>query len=66
MKRIILLFIILSVFIAIMYTDTTENFTPHIRGLYRPHMRSVNRITEHYTNKFGLQMNNLLRKYNIF
>jgi hypothetical protein len=69
MKRIVLLFIILLLFVVLtnlLAYAGLESFTPNLRGLYKPHLRSVNNITEHYTNKYGLQVNNLLRKYNIF
>jgi len=73
MKRIGLLFIILILFVVLTnlfaYTSSAtglESFTPRIRGFYRPHLRSINKLTEHYTNKYGLQVSNLLRKYNIF
>ena len=76
MKGVVILFVILVLFVFLTNKNSVtfvadsvaslEPFTPHLRGIYRPHLRSINNLKEHYTNKYGLQVNNLLRKYNIF
>ena len=44
-----------------------EGFTPRIRGLYRPYVRTMNRGFESFVNNYGPNViMNKLRKWNIY
>ena len=44
-----------------------EGFTPRIRGIYRPYVRTMNRGFESFVNNYGPNViMNKLRKWNIY
>ena len=50
------------------YINTnTEGFTPKIRGLYRPYVRTINQGFENFVNNYGSKVIiNKLRKWDIY
>lgn len=49
------------------YNSQKESFTPYIRSVYRPYLRSFNQQYEYFSNNYGLQpIFNKLRKWNIY
>jgi len=42
-----------------------ESFTPHIRQMYRPHIRNARIYTEGFYNKHKNNINSLLRRFGI-
>jgi hypothetical protein len=47
------------------YYNSTENFTPAIRELYRPYVRNARIMTEGFYNTHSSDMSNLFRKFGI-
>ena len=45
--------------------DSTENFTPVIRELYRPYVRNARIISEGFYDTHSSNMSNLFRKFGI-
>lgn len=44
-----------------------EGFTPKIREIYRPYIRTFNKVHENFVNNYGKQaILNKLRKWNIY
>jgi len=43
-----------------------ENFTPHIRRLYRPYIRQARLFTESFHNHINGHINRLIRKTGLF
>jgi hypothetical protein len=61
-------FILIGLIIVIFYLkgcNDTENFTPTIKRLYRPHIRNIRTVTESFYNKNNLRLNNLLTKFGV-
>ena len=68
--NLIIAIIILVIFYYIYYYYyyyNKEGFTPYIRSVYRPYIRTLNHHYEYFTTNFGLQtIFNKLRKWNIY
>ena len=47
------------------YYNSTENFTPKIRELYRPYVRDARIISEGFYDTHSSNMSNLFRKFGI-
>jgi len=64
----ILLFILILLSIYFLYTNNykyNEPFTPHIRQMYRPHIRNVRIYSEGFYNKHKNNIDSLLRRFGI-
>jgi hypothetical protein len=60
----LLIFIILffSYYNSLNYEKEKENFTPHIRRFYRPHLRNARIFTENFYNNWKGYFHRSLRK----
>ena len=59
------LFLFVVSFAYVNSLHAVENFTPHIRKIYRPHVRNVRVYSEGFYNKTTTHISNLFRKFGI-
>jgi len=63
----ILISIVVLLWIVYFFQSYKEGFTPKLRGLYRPYVRTVNQGYESFVNNYGPNViMNKLRKWNIY
>lgn len=63
----ILVGIIILLWITYLIQSVKEGFTPRIRGIYRPYMRTINQKYESFMNNYGKNVIiTKLRKWNIY
>ena len=59
------LFLIVVSFAYINSLHSSENFTPNMRKIYRPHIRQIRVYSEGFYNKTSTNISNLFRKFGI-